>query len=251
MNTISIQIIAENTCIRDNILAQHGISMLIHYNWKKYLFDCGQIKEWLLYNMKSMNIDIKRIDWIIISHDHQDHCGSLPGIISKFKKQAIYITPDFQTKKYSYKNFVYIKKATEIEKNMFLIWPLSSKNNCQEQSIAIDLWKKWLVIIVGCSHPWIKNIVSAAQKTTGNKKIMWIIWGLHFIEMSNKEINKQITYLSSLKTQWIIPGHCTGSRAIEEMKKQLWNIVKTSLIGWIWAGSKIEITPKLNFDLNR
>lgn len=44
-------------------------------------------------------------------------------------------------KKYAYKNFVVIDKATKLGENIFIIGPISSKK-CKEQSIAIDLGKE-------------------------------------------------------------------------------------------------------------
>ena len=251
MNTISIKIVVENSCIRDNLLAQHGLSVFVDYKWKKYLFDCGQIIEWLTYNLNAMNIKTKKIDWIIISHPHNDHCWSLPKLIPLLNKQNIYITPDFDTKKYAYKNFVQVKKSIEIEKKLFLIWPLWNKKNYKEQSLVIDLWSKWLVIIVWCSHPWIENIITKAQEVTWNKKIMGIIWWLHFVELKDIDIEKKIKYLKSLDLDFIAPGHCTWFDAINKIKKSLGDKIKISWMWTIWVWSTIQLNPKLKFDINR
>lgn len=48
--------------------------------------------------------------------------------------------------------------------------------------------------------------------------------------MKEKEIEKEIAYLKSLKMKFILPGHCTGEIAIQKMKKHLGNIVKTSCL---------------------
>jgi len=251
MKRISIKVIIENSCIKENILAQHGLALLIEYNNKKYLFDCGHIIEWLLYNMKSMKININTIDGIIISHRDHDHCGSLKELTKKLKKQAIFVTPDFDIKKYTYKHFVQVDAPKEIAKNIFLIGPLSNNKKCQEQSIAINMGKKWLVLLVWCAHPWIEHIISSAQHITGNKKIMGIIGWLHLIEMKKQKLQKTIQYLTSLNIKFILPWHCTGNEATQEIKKHLGNIVKIGCTGWLWAWSIIQLAPKLNFDINR
>ena len=214
MDTIKIKVIAENTCIKENILAQHGLSLLIEHKEGNYLFDCGHIIEWLLYNMKTMKIDIDKIQSIIISHPHYDHCWSLKELTKKLNKQPIYVTPNFDIKTYKYKRFVQIDTPKKITKDIFLIGPLVNNGKCQEQSIAIDMGKKWLVLLVWCSHPWIEYIISSAQQITGNKKIMGIIWGLHLIETKPKTLQKTIKHLESLKMKFIVPWHCTGIEAI-------------------------------------
>lgn len=251
MDTISIKIITENSCIRDDLLAQHGLSIFVDYMWKKYLFDCGQVIEWLTHNLDVMNIKTKELDWIIISHPHHDHCWSLPKFISLLHKQNIYITPDFETKKYTYKNFIEVKESIEIEKWLFLIWPLWNKKGYKEQSLVIDLWAKGLVIIVWCSHPWIEHIVAKAQETTWNKKIMGIVGWLHFVELKDNDIEKKINYLKSLQLDFIAPGHCTWFEAISKMKNTLWNRVKISGMWTLWVWSTIQCKPKLTFDVNR
>ncbi len=71
--------------------AQHGVSYLIEvkYNGKKkrLLFDTGSYAEPILYNMKLLDLDPRRIDIVILSHSHFDHTGGLLGIIKEVDKE--------------------------------------------------------------------------------------------------------------------------------------------------------------------
>jgi len=54
---------------------------LIKIEGKNILFDTGVEGETLLSNMRKMEIDPNEIDFIFISHLHEDHTGGLAGIL--------------------------------------------------------------------------------------------------------------------------------------------------------------------------
>lgn len=94
---ISLTIVVENSCLRDNLLAQHGVSFLLSYYGKQYLFDCGQIYEGLQYNTNALGIDLNQINSLIISHDHHDHCHSLKDLLNEYPQTQIYVPNDFKS----------------------------------------------------------------------------------------------------------------------------------------------------------
>ena len=49
---------------------------------KKFLLDAGRNYKYISDALKSINVDIKSIDYIIISHDHKDHVSALKTIIA-------------------------------------------------------------------------------------------------------------------------------------------------------------------------
>ena len=243
----SLIVVAENTCLSHNLLAQHWISFRIKYFWKNYLFDCAQIFEWLEHNLKELKLNPKKLDAIIISHDHHDHCNSLSKFIKKYNTWKIYTPIDFKSVKHT--NITKIKDYLEIQKWFYLSWSLDWWE-IKEQSIILDFWKKWIVIIVWCSHPGIINIINKAIKITWNKKIMWIIGWLHLVESNKKEIKNIIRYLKKNNIDFIWPGHCTWIEGINLMKNKMSNI-KTSLLGSIWVGNSIEFIPNLRFFVDK
>jgi len=73
--------------LADTLLAEHGMSLLVTvYTGEKkntILFDTGYTKVGVLHNMEQLEINIKEIEAIVISHGHMDHTGSLNGILDK------------------------------------------------------------------------------------------------------------------------------------------------------------------------
>ena len=70
-----------------------------------------------------------------------------------------------------------------------------------------------LVIVTGCSHAGIINILKKAMKITGNKSIKAVIGGLHLIDADEDRIRKTIEYLVRLNVKELYVGHCTGFKA--------------------------------------
>ncbi|MEA3224071.1 MAG: MBL fold metallo-hydrolase [Thermodesulfobacteriota bacterium] len=84
-------------------------------------------------------------------------------------------------------------------------------------SVVANLKEKGLVVVTGCSHAGIVNIIKHAIKLTGTKKVHGIIGGFHLIEASTNRIKKTVQELERLNPDWIAAGHCTGFEAQVEL----------------------------------
>lgn len=58
-------------------------------NNKKFLLDAGRNYKYISDALKSINVDIKSIDYILISHDHSDHISALKTLINKTEATVI------------------------------------------------------------------------------------------------------------------------------------------------------------------
>jgi 7,8-dihydropterin-6-yl-methyl-4-(beta-D-ribofuranosyl)aminobenzene 5'-phosphate synthase len=80
-------------------------------------------------------------------------------------------------------------------------------------SLIACVEKKGSVVITGCSHAGIVNIVRHAVKLSGKEKIAGIAGGFHLIEATEQKIRKTVEALAEFDIGWIAGGHCTGFRA--------------------------------------
>jgi 7,8-dihydropterin-6-yl-methyl-4-(beta-D-ribofuranosyl)aminobenzene 5'-phosphate synthase len=69
-----------------------------------------------------------------------------------------------------------------------------------------------LVVIAGCSHSGIINIVEQARRICNEERVLDIIGGFHLFEreVDNKRLDEMISYLKDLNLQQIHPCHCTS-----------------------------------------
>ena len=87
----------------------------------------------------------------------------------------------------------------------------------EEIALVAQVQDKGLVILTGCGHPGIINIIRKAEAITGVGRIEGIMGGLHLIDASNARILATIEELCRREIGWIAAGHCTGMRAQMEL----------------------------------
>ena len=69
-----------------NIRGEWGLSMYIEYEGKYILLDAGA--SGLFYkNAKKLGLDIKNVDYAILSHAHYDHANGMETFSKRMKKQ--------------------------------------------------------------------------------------------------------------------------------------------------------------------
>ena len=117
-------------------------------------------------------------------------------------------------------HFELIEKTTEIAPGIHLIFQISDKPTTmelRELSLAIDT-PEGIVLVVGCSHPGLDNIVGAATKI--NKHIHMVTGGFHLAIAKDAEIEQIVSALhDTFKVDFVAPSHCTGEPAFAAFKK--------------------------------
>ena len=78
---------------------------------------------------------------------------------------------------------------------------------------------KGLVVIAGCSHAGICNIIEYAKKIT-KSNIYAVIGGFHLKKL-NDISQKTIEYFKKENIEHIYPGHCVKEPVLTEFEKQL------------------------------
>ncbi len=86
-----------------------------------------------------------------------------------------------------------------------------------EQALVAHVAGRGLVVIGGCSHPGIVNMVKYAQKLTGIQKVSLVIGGFHLTPHGDEVIAQTIGGLKELNPELIMAGHCTGFRALTKL----------------------------------
>lgn len=107
---------------------------------------------------------------------------------------------------------------------------LSVDDFTDDQSLFIET-EKGLVVLVGCSHAGIVNILEYIRKVTEDKDIYAIIGGMHLIDAKEERINRTVDYLADLDFQLLVPLHCTGIGAVNQMINRLGERVRIAYTG--------------------
>ena len=80
---------------------------------------------------------------------------------------------------------------------------------------------KGLVIMLGCCHSGIVNTVNYIRKVSGIEKVSGIVGGMHLIRADENRMTKTLAAMKSWQMDWMIPCHCTGDRAMQQMRDYL------------------------------
>lgn len=232
-----------------------GYAALIEYGGKRILFDTGNNADILAQNVKAKNVDLSRLDFVVMSHRHGDHMGGITYLLSVSPKVKIYAPKEgfgvygadlpstFYRKDVSLPpeqryydgvppavmrfgsawpgaNFDLIDKNTEVAPGVHLISLVSDKPGTlelRELSLAIDS-PDGAMIIVGCSHPGIDKIVETA--TAINPRIHFVGGGFHLVVSNDADIEKIVTALRDrFKVAYVAPSHCTGEPTFTALKR--------------------------------
>ena len=81
-----------------------------------------------------------------------------------------------------------------------------------DQSIAVNVKEKGLIIISACSHSGIINAINYGKFLTGFDKMFAVLVGFHLTggKMYDEEIEPTIKELKKVNPKYIVPCHCTG-----------------------------------------
>lgn len=86
-----------------------------------------------------------------------------------------------------------------------------------EVTMVVDT-PKGLVILLGCSHPGVQNIINKVHRLIP-KKIYAVIGGTHLVVASKEKIDETITYFKEMKIEYVGVSHCTGELAVKAFQE--------------------------------
>jgi 7,8-dihydropterin-6-yl-methyl-4-(beta-D-ribofuranosyl)aminobenzene 5'-phosphate synthase len=198
-----------------------GFSCLIETKDRNILFDTGADNSTLLGNMKKLKIEPKDIDVVVLSHIHGDHTGGLLGILEANPDITVYMPKSFP---YDFKKGVqsFKAKVVEVDDPVTIYENISTTGELgtfiKEQSLLIKT-SKGLVVITGCAHPGIVNIVREAKEITG-EDIYLVLGGFHLLNESESGLKEIIDEFRELKVKKAAPCHCSGDKTREMFQKE-------------------------------
>lgn len=84
-----------------------------------------------------------------------------------------------------------------------------------EVLVAVDS-PKGLIILLGCSHPGMKNMLDAAVALIG-RPIYAVLGGTHLVEATTDSLKQSLNYLDGKHLEVIGVSHCTGEVAMNQL----------------------------------
>ncbi len=249
---VKITTLIENLVYQPGLVSEHGLSFYLDTGRRRILFDTGQSSAFLS-NAKAMEIDISKVDALVISHGHYDHTGGLVSFMNENNDAPVYLKKEVFDKKYNNsRDFIgtpaipekfksrlrFVMEVTEIDSGVYIvpnipvIYPEDTSFSYfytdkgdgivndefnDELFLAIVNDKK-LSVLSSCSHRGITNIVEEARRLF-RMPVNLITGGFHLKNAPQKQRRSVLDYFNKLKPENLGICHCTGVDLLPEMKK--------------------------------
>ncbi|MEJ2054098.1 MAG: MBL fold metallo-hydrolase [Calditrichaceae bacterium] len=212
---MKITILYDNYVFKEGTKADWGFACLIENSDHTILFDTGAKEDILMHNIKSLNVNIFEIDAIVISHNHWDHTGGLNAILKLNSDLNLYMPCSTDPREIDRMsrtgaNVIMVKEPKEIIEGIYLTGEMG--DDIREQSLIIDS-PQGIIVITGCSHPGIINILKKAKQIM-DKNIYLVTGGFHLHRKTEEEIDDIINYFKSMGVKRCGCSHCSGEKTI-------------------------------------
>lgn len=213
------------TVLYDNYLHQEGtkpdwgFSCLIEGAEKTILFDTGTDPQILKHNIEALKVDLRKVDLVVLSHDHGDHVGGMPTVLAIKPDVTVYYPVSFPAEigakaRAAGAETRTVDKPVAICEHVFVTGEMGVQ--IKETSLVLDT-PGGLVVVTGCSHPGIVGILERAREIV-DKPIQLVFGGFHLGNMPDAQVQKIIADFKRLGVERCGATHCTGDRPIALFK---------------------------------
>jgi len=217
---LAITVLYDNYPFNKELAIGWGFSCIIEGTEKTILFDIGSSV--VPTHMEKLGIKPESVDVVMFSHNHPDHTNGMFAFLKEHSKVTVYVLHSFPE---PFKNNVKdtgaecvdVQEPVEICQNTQSTGELTT--GVREQALAIKT-AKGLVVITGCAHPGIVNIVKKAKEVFHEDDVYLVMGGFHLPQMSNQQIKNIISQLQDENVKKVAPTHCTGDPAIALFKEE-------------------------------
>jgi 7,8-dihydropterin-6-yl-methyl-4-(beta-D-ribofuranosyl)aminobenzene 5'-phosphate synthase len=212
---MTITVVYDNNAYDRRLQTAWGFACLVERGDIKLLFDTGGDGGVLVSNMGTLGFDPVDLDVVLLSHIHGDHTGGLGTLLATGSRPRVFLPSSFPA---DYKaqirvqtKLVEVDQAVEIIEGVYTTGEMGS--NIIEQALVLKT-TEGLVVITGCAHPGIVEMVRQAKAVGGDEPYL-VVGGFHLGGASKAQIKEIISSFRRLGVQNVAPCHCTGNQAID------------------------------------
>ncbi len=213
-------ILYDNNPFNASCTTEWGFSCLVELGNETVLFDTGGDPQIFARNAEAMDVDLAEVNHLVLSHEHGDHVGGLDVVLGAGGDLTVYMPRTFP---YHLRSRVRDSEATLVETwDATPVCPGVATTRVleaepDEQALMVNT-AEGLVLITGCSHPGVQNLVRAAEEATG-LEVSLVFGGFHLGSASRATLDNLVAELKGLGVERAAPTHCSGDTARQAFRE--------------------------------
>jgi 7,8-dihydropterin-6-yl-methyl-4-(beta-D-ribofuranosyl)aminobenzene 5'-phosphate synthase len=215
LQNLKLTVLYDNNYYKEGLRVDWGFACLVEGLDHTILFDTGRHDTFLLSNLQALNVDPTRIDDIVISHKHMDHTGGLDTLVDMRIGKNIYLVKSLifglQGKLDGYGATLKLVDTPMVITKSALSTGSMKRVLISEQGLIV-LTDRGAILVVGCSHPGIVEMVTRTRKITG-MEVLLVVGGFHLLNLYAPEVEEIVAGLKEEGVRYVAPTHCTGTEA--------------------------------------
>ena len=243
-------VLADNRTNDPAMETEHGLSILLETERHRILLDTGA-SDMFIRNAERLNIDLRTVDYVFVSHGHSDHAGGLSYFMEINKTAKVIVSPDaMKGKFYSKRKYLHsittewpeipeerlmlVSKSCKIDDDLHIIahiphvHPLPEGNqhlfvqNAEGQYVNDDFRHELALytdglLFTGCAHSGLENILSACPLPVHS-----VVGGFHLLDGHESE-DELISLAQRLTVAYphtrFYTSHCTGDTVFTTLQR--------------------------------
>ncbi len=198
----------------------HGLSVWVETGREALLFDTGGDGSILHGNLLHAGLDPARLAMVVVSHHHWDHKNGLETVLEMAGRPLdLYLAGnDYGQEILKHRNAL-VHPVSTVSRLASGVWttgllPATYRDAILEEQFLVLETNGSLVLLTGCSHPGIGNVVRHVSGMFPGREISLVAGGFHLGKAGEGEIAEISGRLLDYGVGRIAPSHCTGEEAI-------------------------------------
>jgi len=104
----------------------------------------------------------------------------------------------------------------------------------EDQSLILNT-PKGLVMVTGCGHAGVINILTFAEKQFPGTPVYAVIGGLHLFPATDQQIDWTADKLKGFGLSYLVGAHCTGINSVYQIRQRLGLARQSAVVGAVGA----------------
>lgn len=236
-------VILSDAKAKSGLKSEHGLSFYVEHDNIKILFDTGA-SDIFRDNARQLGIKLESVDMVVLSHGHFDHGDGLQYLdyttlschpecfVKRYRKNGLdniglNLTKYEIQKRFNLQQF---REPYQISNRTFFLGEIPRINEFEakttpfvkeggtddyvtDDSGLACVTEQGLVVLSGCAHSGICNMIEHAKNVSGIKRVKAVIGGFH-LSSDDVQTSKTIEYLKRTNVEMVFPSHCTMEPAL-------------------------------------